>query len=122
MALWHGAAERVAAGAEAGSVDGGGISNLDRGPYTRRAPYARLALYALIALAALAVGGSSPASALVRFGPNVFIGGHDFSHQTFGPGRRAIIYLYPRTPRHAGCRWHADGRGGRVKVCHLRRL
>ena len=76
----------------------------------------------LCAFAAVAIGGPSPASALVRFGPGVFIGGHDFSHQTFGPKRRAVIHLYRRTPRNEGCRSHAAAHGGRVTVCHLRRL
>ncbi|MDH7798415.1 MULTISPECIES: hypothetical protein [unclassified Beijerinckia] len=64
----------------------------------------------------------SPASAEVRFGKNVRVGGHDFSNQTFNRKRRAVITLYDRTPRHPGCVWRADGRGGKVKVCHLRRI
>lgn len=76
----------------------------------------------LLCAVVLVAGASSPAAALVRFGPNVFVGGHDFSHQTFGPRRRAVIYLDRGTPRHEGCRWRADASGGRIEVCHLRQL
>lgn len=62
----------------------------------------------------------SPAAAEVRFGKNVRVGGHDFSNQTFNRKRRAVITLYDHTPRNPGCVWRADGRGGKVKVCHLR--
>ena len=65
---------------------------------------------------------SSTASAEVRFGRNVRVGGHDFSNQSFNRKRRAQIYLYDRTPARSGCAWRADGRGGRVKTCHLRRV
>ena len=68
------------------------------------------------------LGASCPASALVRFGNNVFIGGHDFSHQTYDRTHRAIVHLYNRTPPGAGCRWRPDGHGGRVKICHLGRI
>lgn len=73
-------------------------------------------------LAGLAIGFPGPAAALVRFGHGVFIGGHDFSNQSFGPKRRAVIHLYRRTPHNEGCRWHAEGHGGRVVLCHLRQL
>nr|WP_047576479.1 hypothetical protein [Methylobacterium sp. ZNC0032] len=77
-------------------------------------------------LLALAAGWStvlsSAASAEVRFGRNVRVGGHDFSHQSFNQKRRAEIYLYDRTPSRSGCVWRSDGRGGRVKTCHLRRV
>jgi len=65
---------------------------------------------------------STPASAEVRFGHNVRVGGHDFSNQTFDQKHRAEVYLYNREPRHAGCSRHPDGRGGEVKVCHLKTL
>lgn len=65
---------------------------------------------------------SSGTSAEVRFGRNVRVGGHDFSHQSFNRKRRAEIYLYDRTPSQSGCVWRADGRGGKVKTCHLRRI
>jgi len=65
---------------------------------------------------------SATASAEVRFGRNVGVGGHDFSNQRFDRKRRAEIYLYDRTPARSGCVSRADGRGGRVKTCHLRRI
>jgi len=78
---------------------------------------------AIAALALATFGGFAfPAAAEVRFGNNVRIGGHDFSHQTFDAKRRGRIYLYDRKPRREGCVWKADGRGGRVRVCHLQRV
>ena len=65
---------------------------------------------------------SSAASAEVRFGRNVRVGGHDFSNRSFNRKRRAEIHLYDRTPARSGCVWRSDGRGGKVKVCHLRRI
>ncbi|WP_306222715.1 hypothetical protein [Bosea beijingensis] len=65
---------------------------------------------------------SSAATAEVRFGRNVRVGGHDFSNQSFNRKRRAQIYLYDRTPARSGCAWRSDGRGGKVKTCHLRRI
>ncbi len=65
---------------------------------------------------------SSGASAEVRFGRNVRVGGHDFSNQSFNRKRRAEIYLYDRAPARSGCVWRSDGRGGKVKTCHLRRI
>ena len=76
----------------------------------------------IAAMVGLSLGLSSAASAEVRFGRNVRIGGHDFSHQRFDRKRRAEIHLYDRAPARAGCAWRPDGRGGRVKTCHLRRL
>ncbi|MDP4021881.1 hypothetical protein Q8W71_04520 [Methylobacterium sp. NEAU 140] len=70
----------------------------------------------------LSLALAPPAQAEVRFGRGVHIGGHDFSHQTFTRKRRAVIHLYDRTPPRSGCAWRADGRGSRVKVCHLRRI
>lgn len=68
------------------------------------------------------------ANAEVRFGRNVYIGGHDFSHQRYGPGRRLRVHLYDRAPRRAGCRWYPAGSryAGRrlaaaTRVCHLQR-
>lgn len=73
----------------------------------------------------LALGGviasAAPASSEVRLGRNVRVGGHDFSNRTYDRNNRAVIHLYERAPRRAGCSWRADGRGGRVQVCHLRR-
>ncbi|RYE35087.1 MAG: hypothetical protein EOP23_02355 [Hyphomicrobiales bacterium] len=65
---------------------------------------------------------SSGVSAEVRFGRNVRVGGHDFSHQRFNRKRRAEIYLYDRAPARSGCVWRSDGRGGKVKTCHLRAI
>jgi hypothetical protein len=64
---------------------------------------------------------AAPASAEVRFGRNVRIGGHDFSNQTFNSKRRLNVTVYNGRPRHAGCHWVRDGFGGRTKVCHLQR-
>ncbi|BCB19278.1 hypothetical protein [Bosea sp. ANAM02] len=84
------------------------------------------ALASIACLLAMTVGWnvvlSSAASAEVRFGRNVRVGGHDFSHQSFNRKRRAEIYLYDRTPSRSGCVWRSDGRGGRAKTCHLRRI
>ena len=63
----------------------------------------------------------SPASAEVRFGNNVYVGGHNFSNQRFNRRNRAVINLHEGRPRNPGCVWRADGRGGRVKICHLQR-
>lgn len=65
---------------------------------------------------------TTAAQAEVRFGRNVRVGGHDFSNQTFNRNRRAVIHIYDRTPSRPGCVWRADGRGGKVKICHLRRI
>ena len=55
----------------------------------------------------------------VRLGKNVRIGGHDFSNQTFNAKRRVEIYLYTGKPVNEGCVWKKDGKGGKVRVCHL---
>ena len=73
-------------------------------------------------LVLLAVASTGPSRAEVRLGRNVFVGGHDFSHQTFDAERRAVVHLYDRTPLAEGCVWRSDGDGHRVKVCHLRRI
>ncbi len=73
----------------------------------------------LLALAAaLAASIAAQAQAEVRFGRNVRIGGHDFSHQTYGPKRSAVIHLYDRRPARQGCRWIRRP-GGATRVCHL---
>ena len=64
----------------------------------------------------------APASAEVRFGRNVFVGGHDFSNQTFDGRHRAVVHLYEHPPSHAGCRTHRIGRGGAVKLCRLQTM
>lgn len=79
------------------------------------------AVFGMLVLAATLAEPPS-AQAEVRFGRNVRVGGHDFSNQSFDRKRRADIHLYDRTPRNPGCVWRSDGRGGKVKTCHLRRL
>jgi hypothetical protein len=71
---------------------------------------------AVLILCATSTGAISE----VRFGPHVYVGGHDFSNQTFNSKRRADVHLYEHEPRNAGCRWQTDPAGGRVKICHLR--
>ncbi|MGX1742711.1 hypothetical protein ACWIEX_14265 [Bosea sp. NPDC055353] len=89
-----------------------------------RAAFGTLATAAfLLAMPAISsVALPSAASAEVRFGRNVRVGGHDFSNQRFDRKRRAEIYLYDRSPARSGCVWRSDGRGGKVKTCHLRRI
>ena len=78
-------------------------------------------LFSLFALMfILAVAG--PAAAEVRFGNNVRIGGHDVSNQRFDRKNRGVYHIYEGRPRNPGCSWRSDGRGGRVKVCHLQRI
>lgn len=78
-------------------------------------------LFSLFALMfILAVAG--PAAAEVRFGNNVRIGGHDASNQRFDRRNRGVYHIYEGRPRNPGCTWRSDGRGGRVKVCHLQRI
>jgi hypothetical protein len=67
----------------------------------------------------LSLMGTASAQAEVRFGKNVRIGGHDFSHQTFNAKRRAEIHLYNGKPVNEGCVWKKDGKGSKVKICHL---
>ena len=43
----------------------------------------------------------------------------DVLTELFDQTHRALVYLHKGQPRTPGCRWHADGRGGRVEVCHL---
>ncbi|KAF2989988.1 hypothetical protein OGR47_17765 [Methylocystis sp. MJC1] len=78
----------------------------------------------VIIASALAVAVALCGSAFgeVRFGKNVYVGGHDFSHQTFDRKHRAEVHLYDNQSKNAGCRWQADGSGGRVKLCRLRSL
>jgi hypothetical protein len=78
--------------------------------------------FLLAIIVGLSVAHPSAASAEVRFGRNVRVGGHDFSNQSFNRKRRAEIYLYDRAPARSGCVWRSDGRGGKVKTCHLRRI
>lgn len=91
---------------------------------TPKAGFRSRYMAAALLLAAMAMAGASPAPARaeVRFGKNVRIGGHDFSDQTYNRQRRAEIRLYDHNPRNPGCVWRADGRGGKVKLCHIRRI
>ena len=79
----------------------------------------RYRFFAALVAACLAVVVTAPAFAEVRFGRNVYVGGHDFSGQRFDRRHRGVVYLYARQPRNPGCRTRADGAGGWVKVCHL---
>lgn len=86
-----------------------------------RSPHLATHLLAILALALpLAVAG--PAGAEVRFGNNVRIGGHDVSNQRFDRRNRGVYHIHEGRPRNPGCTWRSDGRGGRVKVCHLQRI
>jgi hypothetical protein len=82
----------------------------------------------LALLCLVLIAGHSSASAEVRFGRNVYIGGHNFSHQRYGPNRRLMVKLYRGNPRNAGCRWYPAGAryAGRrltasTRICHLQR-
>ena len=70
---------------------------------------------------AILLSVSHPASATVRFGKNVRIGGNDVSNQTFNKKRRGEFNIYNSKPRNAGCRWRANSDGSRTKVCNLKR-
>jgi hypothetical protein len=72
-------------------------------------------------LAWLCLGGYAPATAEVRFGNNVRIGGNDASGQTFNRNRRGLYILHDRKPANEGCRWRANRDGSRTKVCNLQR-
>ncbi|MGX1788752.1 hypothetical protein ACWIGM_18540 [Bosea sp. NPDC055332] len=71
---------------------------------------------------ALPVAVAGPAAAEVRFGNNVRIGGHDVSNQRFDRRNRGVYHIHEGRPRNPGCTWRSDGRGRRVKVCHLQRI
>ncbi|BAT59980.1 hypothetical protein GJW-30_1_02515 [Variibacter gotjawalensis] len=73
----------------------------------------------IIAAAIVCLAPLSSAQAEVRFGRNVYIGGHNFSHQTYGPKRKLRVHLYDRQPRNAGCKWQT-GRHSATRVCHLK--
>jgi hypothetical protein len=64
---------------------------------------------------------AAPATAEVRFGKNVRIGGHDVSNQTFTKKRRGVFYIYDKPPPKPGCRWRDNGDGSKTKVCHFQR-
>jgi hypothetical protein len=62
-----------------------------------------------------------PASADVRFGKNVRIGGHDVSNQTFTAKRRGVFNIHSSTPPNEGCSWRLNRDGSKTKVCNWRR-
>jgi hypothetical protein len=70
---------------------------------------------------AVLIAASSAASAEVRFGDNVFIGGHNVSNQTFTHERRGEYHVYDGRPPNPGCAWRANGDGSRTKVCNYQR-
>lgn len=67
------------------------------------------------------IASTSTASAEVRFGKNVRIGGHDVSNQTFTKKRRGLYIIHEKAPRNPGCHWRNNGDGSKTKVCHLKR-
>jgi hypothetical protein len=81
----------------------------------------KLIVAVLAGLAAVVINPPLPASAEVRFGRGVRIGGHDVSNQTFNRQRRGEFNIYNTTPRNQGCRWRANDDGSRTKVCNLKR-
>lgn len=83
----------------------------------------RLALtFRLSAALAVSLMATQPARTEVHFGGNVFVGGHDVSHQTFDRHRRGQYHLYDRQSRQAGCVWRRNGDGSRTKVCRFKTL
>ncbi|WP_420100689.1 hypothetical protein [Bosea sp. (in: a-proteobacteria)] len=90
---------------------------------TMRAPRSHIFATGLVAAIALlfTVTVADTARAEVRFGGNVRVGGHDFSHRSYDRKRRAVIHIHEGRPARPGCSWRADGRGGRVQTCHLQR-
>ena len=79
----------------------------------------------LSAGAALLLLSSAPAGAEVRFGPNVYIGGYDFSHRRY---RSVTIRRVKRLSGPPGCRIIPHGRyrrgdgtvdRGPVETCNL---
>ena len=74
----------------------------------------RLSLVLILALAA------AGAQAQVHFGSNVYIGGHDVSHQTFDRRHRGEFHLYNHEPRRAGCAVRRDADGAQTKVCRYK--
>ena len=75
----------------------------------------------ILAIALLGLA-ATPAPAEVHFGSNVFIGGHDFSHQSFDRRHRLHVELYDHPIRGASCVVRRDSRGGLAKTCRLRRI
>jgi hypothetical protein len=69
------------------------------------------------ALAGLVLASAGPAAAEVRFGNNVFIGGHNFSHKTYNRHHRLHVMRYDHPIRGAGCVTR-----GAVRTCRLQRI
>ncbi|CAN7220779.1 hypothetical protein LJR090_000901 [Bosea sp. LjRoot90] len=82
----------------------------------------RAARLLALSVLALPLATTVPAVAEVRFGNNVRIGGHDVSNQRFDRRNRGVYHIHEGRPRNPGCSWRSDGRGGRVKICHLQRI
>lgn len=61
------------------------------------------------------------ASAEVRIGKNVRVGGNPVVPETFNAKRRGHFVIQPGAPRKPTCSWHTAADGARVKVCHFRR-
>jgi len=70
---------------------------------------------------AFSISTMSSTHAEVRFGKNVFIGGHSVANQTFNCQRRGEYHVYDGKPAHPGCAWRSNSDGSRTKVCHLQR-
>lgn len=64
---------------------------------------------------------SLPATAEVRFGKNVRIGGHDASNQTFDRQNRGEYTIHEGKPPLEGCYLRRNADGSRTRVCHLQR-
>lgn len=62
-----------------------------------------------------------PATAEVRFGNNVRIGGNDVSNQTFTKQKRGKFIIHETAPENEGCVWKKNGDGSKTKVCNLQR-
>lgn len=60
-----------------------------------------------------------PATAEVRFGNNVRVGGNDVSNQTFTKQKRGKFIVHERTAPKAGCSWKQNRDGSKTRVCHL---
>lgn len=62
-----------------------------------------------------------PATAEVRFGNNVRIGGNDVSNQTFTKKKRGKFIVHEKAPKNEGCRWEKNRDGSKTKVCHFKK-
>ncbi|MBB3992906.1 hypothetical protein GGR95_000525 [Sulfitobacter undariae] len=71
----------------------------------------------LVALSVAAL----PASAEVRFGKNVRVGGHDASNQTFDKNNRGKYIIHDKEPKNPGCVIRKNKDGSQTKVCNLKK-